>query len=437
VFAIALAVRGLYAIGAPAIIYGPDSSGYYSIGENIFTHPSFKTMIHPYRTTLYPFFINAVFYSIGLGGVAEGSPAFTRGLQAVVVIQMIFGAASFAIFYQTIKRWIPEILHRLLGMFILLDVFAFGWERSILTEGIAVSLLLVITAALFHTIRTPTRRSFVVLFFLFTLGFFLRPAFLTIPIATIPILAWHFRKKPVVIVSSLITLIGFLIVPITYAQINGIESGYKGIQIVGDIDILGRILEERLPIEPARDYHYFYTTVRDYETKNLTAHPFRFLEYYDPYIYEKMDRFNELHGFNQTVIFHALPQFLTKAVINIPEVLLEVNIFTQVKPSKTNTLTTIVWAIQQVYGDIQSLTLLVPFIWAVEILVWLKKPTGAHTLTILLGTMVMSQILLTAAIVYKDYGGQYQRIISVIRPQMFVFLFLSAYQWYTRERPTW
>lgn len=430
VFVIALIVRIFYGIAAPTIVYGPDSSGYYFIGKEIFAHPSIKTIIHTYRTPLYPFFINAVFYSIGLGNTAEGSPAFTRGLEVVVAIQMILGAASFAIFYQAIKRWVPEILHRLLGLWILLDVFAFGWERSILSEGIAVSLLLVTTAALLHTIRTPTKRSFIVLFFLFTLGFLLRPALLTIPIASLPILAWHFRKKTTIFALSLVTLIGFLLVPITYAQINRIVSGYNGIQIVGDIDILGRILETRLPIDSARGEGYFYTTVRDYETKNLTPHPFRFLEYYDPDIYQKMDRFNELRSFNQTVILHTLPLFLVNTITNMPDVLLEVNEFTRVRPENT-----IIWVLQQIYGKVQYVTLLVPFVWVGVIILWLTKPTRARTFMALLGTIVMSQILLTAAVVYKDFGGQYQRILSVIRPQMFLFLIMSAYHWYTRKRP--
>ncbi len=433
VFVIALIVRIFYGIAAPTIVYGPDSSGYYFIGKEIFAHPSVRTIIHPYRTPLYPFFIHAVFYSIGLGNTAEGSPAFNRGLQVIVAIQTILGAASFAFFYQAIKRWMPEILHRLLGLWILLDVFAFGWERSILSEGIAVSLLLFTTAALLNTIHTPTKRGFLMLFFLFASGFLLRPALLTIPIASLPILAWHFRKKTTIFALSLVTLIGFLLVPITYAQINRIVSGYNGIQIVGDIDILGRILETRLPIDSARGEGYFYTTVRDYETKNLTPHPFRFLEYYDPDIYQKMDRFNELRSFNQTVILHALPEFIKNAITNIPNVLLEINEFTKVTPSRNNALATIVWALQQVYGKVQCVTILVPFVWVGVIILWLTKPTRTRTFTALLGTMVMSQILLTAAVVYQEYGGQYQRILSVIRPQMFLFLFMSAYQVYNRQ----
>jgi len=434
IFVIALIARILYGTAAPTVIYGADSSGYYALGKEMFAHPTLQTIIHPYRTPLYPFFINAVFYSIGLGGAREGSPDFTYGLEVVVVIQMILGAAAFAAFYEAMKRWVPQSMHRLIGLCILLDVFAFGWERSILTEGIAVSLVLITTTTLLGTLLSPTKRNFIILFFLFTLGFLLRPALLTIPIATLPILAWHFRKKSAILIPAVLTLIGFLLVPITYAQVNRIESGYPGIQIVGDIDILGRILETRLPIESARDYHYFYTTVRDYETKTLTPHPFRFLEYYDPDIYQKMERFIELHNFNRTVIIHALPEFLTHMITNIPEVLLEVNEFTQVKNRNAGVIATIVWAVQQIYGKIQYVTLLIPFVWIVVMILWVTKPTRARTLTALLGTMVMSQILLIAAVVYRDIGGQYQRLLSVIRPQMFLFLVLSVWSLWPHGR---
>lgn len=401
-FSLALLVRILYGISAPTIIYGPDSSGYYSIGKEM-------VLVHPYRTPLYPFFIHAVFYSMGLGNIAEGAPGFDRALAVVVAIQMIIGAAAFAIFARSINKW--------LALFLVFDVFTFGWERSILTEGLAVSFMLITTAVLFHILQKPTKQKFIILFILFTLGFLLRPALLTIPIAALPILAWHFRKKTPVVMYSIVTLVCFLLVPLTYAQINKAVSGYNGIQIVGDIDILGRILETKLPIDSAKQYEYFYTTVRDYQTKNLTPHPFRFLEFYDPNIYGKMERFNELHRFNQTVILNNSPAFLLNMVKNITNVLLEINMFTPAPP-----------LLKALYGNMQYLTLLIPFLWIVEMLFWLKKPTRERSVIMLLGTIVMSQILLTAAVVYKDYGGQYQRLLAPIRPQMFLFLILSFYE---------
>jgi hypothetical protein len=401
-FVLALAVRIGYAAISPNIIYGPDSSGYYGIGKEMFAHPALNTIIHPYRTPLYPFFVNAVFYSLGIGGTAEDSPVFNQGLQAIVVIQMILGAGAFALFAASINPWIALVL--------VFDVFTLGWERAVLTEGIAVSLVLVVTAVLMRTLASPTTRKFILLFILFSLGFLLRPALLTLPVAVLPILAWHFRKKSKVVLSCVVTLVSFLLVPLLYMQLNRIGTGYTGIQIVGDIDILGRILETRLPVESARGTGYFYDTVKDYETKNLTYHPFRFLEYYDPGIYQKTYRFNELHRFNQTVILHELPQFLTNMITNVPEVLLEVNAYTWAPPGSK---------------AVQYVTLIVPFLWVITLIQWLAHPTRDRTLIALLGTMVMSQVLLTAAVVYKDEGGQYQRLLSVIRPQMFLFIILS------------
>lgn len=59
-------------------------------------------------------------------------------------------------------------------------------------------------------------------------------------------------------------------------------------------------------------------------------------------------------------------------------------------------------------------------------IVFIVKPTRWHAVIALIGTIAMSQIILTALVVYKDVGGQYGRVISVVRPHLFLFLFLCV-----------
>ncbi|OGG35923.1 hypothetical protein A2363_01640 [Candidatus Gottesmanbacteria bacterium RIFOXYB1_FULL_47_11] len=435
IFLLALLVRVLYGIGAPLIVYGPDSTGYYEIGRDIIVRPSTKTLLHPYRTPLYPLFLQGVFYAVGAGGAAEGTAAFDYGIQTVVIIQIILGAAAFAVFALSLKHWIGSPWYPAAAAFLLLDVFTFAWERSILTEGIGISILLLTTAVLLSIIRLSTKRKFIGLFVLFTLGFFLRPALLTIPLSSLPILAWYFRKNYVFLVACLLSLAAFIVIPALYTYANRVQYGFTGLQIVGDIDMLGRILETNIPIESGSQYSYFYNNIKDYQSKQLNPHPFRFLEYYDPGIYANMERFNELHAFNQAVMVHNIPLLGAYTIQNIPDVLLAVNEFTLVQPNLGRPLTTIVWLLQKFYGSIQFLTLLVPVLWIISVVLFVKHPTRTNTVLTLIGAIAVGQILLVAGLVYHDIGDQYGRVIAIARPHMALFLLLAAYQWYTRNRP--
>lgn len=428
IFLAALLVRIIYAIAAPAIYYfNADTIGYYNLGMELFTHPSLQTLITPYRTPVYPVFLNAVMYILGVGGTALGSPAFVWGAQFIVAIQMIIGALAFTALYHVLARLFPGRARQLFAVFLLFDVLVIEWERALLTEGLAISVSLGMTAVLLHIILSPAGKKFALFWFLFVFGFLLRPSFIVYPIASLPLVAWYFRKHARVVFWACVTLAAAAAIPLTYARINYTNYNYFGIQFVGDIDVLGRILGFNIPIESAKNSTYFYTTVSDSRARNaISPTGFQFLEQYDPDIYGKAYRFIELQAFNRTVILHNLPLYVIKAMGTIPEILLEVCDFTLVPPTSTQFLTRIVWVLQQGYGYAQYATLAVPFLWILMGIAFFVKPTRWHAITALIGTIAMSQIVLTALVVYKDIGGQYGRVISVVQPHLFLFLFLCG-----------
>lgn len=428
VFLIALLVRIIYAIAAPAVyLFNADTVGYYDIGVAFFSHPSVQTLITPYRTPVYPLFLNAVMHVIGAGSAPFASPAFLWGSQFVTALQMIIGAVAFTAFYQILTRLVPTRARVLFAVFLLLDVFVIGWERTLLTEGLAISVSLMITTVLLHILVRPSVKKFILLWLLFVFGFLLRPSFAVYPAATLPVVAWYFRKQSRIVFLTCMTLAATIIVPLAYARINYANYGYSGIQYVGDINILGRILGFNLPIESAKNYSYFYTTVTDARAKyNFIPTGFQFLRQYDSNIWDKAYRFVELQGFNRTVIMNNLPAYAGKALTSIPDILLQVCDFTLVSPSSKNLPTQIVWWLQQAYGYSQYITLAVPFLWIPACIIFLVKPTRWNAIVALIGTIATSQILLTAFVVYKDIGGQYGRVLSVVQPHMYLFLVLCA-----------
>lgn len=428
IFLIALLVRIIYTVASPSMyLFNADTAGYYDLGVAFFSHPSVQTLITPYRTPVYPLFLNAVMHAIGVGGTPFASPAFLWGSQFVAAIQMIIGAVAFTAFYQILTRVMPTRARVLFAAFLLFDVFVIGWERTLLTEGLAISVSLIITTVLLHILIRPSVKKFILLWLLLTFGFLLRPSYAIYPAATLPVIAWYFRKQARVVFFACITLAATTLVPLAHARINYSNYGYFGIQYVGDINILGRILGFNLPVESAKNYAYFYTTVKDARAKyNFIPTGFQFLRQYDSNIWDKAYRFVELQGFNRTVIMNNLPTYAGKAIASIPEILLQVCDFTLVAPASTNILTHIVWWLQQAYGYTQYATIAVPFLWVPACIIFLVKPTRWNAILALIGTIATSQILLTAFVVYKDIGGQYGRVLSVVQPHMYLFLFLCA-----------
>lgn len=426
VFLAAILVRIVYSLGAPAIFYNVDTEGYYNIGMNLFTQPSLRTLITPYRTPVYPIFLNTVMQMTGAGGAEYGSSEFLRGAQVVIIIQMLIGAIAFTSFYKVLSEYLTGRLRLFYVIFLLLDVLVIGWEHTLMTEGLAVSISIFITCTLLQLLRTPSNRRFIFLWLLFTLGFLLRPSFIVYPIATLPILGWFYRKQARVVLSVCIVLACAAIVPLTYARVNYGNHGYFGIQYVGDIDVLGRILEFHIPVESAKNNTYFYTTVMDNRSSENITNAFRFIEKYDFDIYSKPYRFVELQSFTRTVVGNNIPLYVGKALGTIPQILLEVCDFIRIAPSSPYALTFIVGFLQQAYGWAQYATLLVPLVWVPIGIMFLLKPTRWNTFMFLIGTIAMSQVILTSLVVYKDIGGQYGRVLSVIQPHLYLFLLVSS-----------
>ncbi len=426
VFLTAVVIRVLYSLAVPAIYFNVDTEGYYNIGMTVFTHPSIRTLITPYRTPVYPMFLNGMMYILGAGGTPFGSPAFVWNAQFIAVIQMIVGAIAFTVFYKALSHLLPRRSYQSFAVFLFFDVLVIGWERTLLTQGLAISVSLFITAVLFHMLLRPTGKKFLLLFLLCTLGFLIRPQIFILPIVTLPLIVWYFRKNGRIVFWSCLTLAALAAIPLIYARINYQQYKYFGLQFGGDIAVLGRILEFNVPIDSAKNNTYFYTTVSDSRATNHITMPFRFLEQYDPAIYDKPYRLVQLQAFNQTVIFHTFPLFVMKAIGTIPEILLEVCEITLVPPHSTHVLTRIVGILQQIYGYAQYATLAVPVLWIPMGILFLVKPTRWNTMVFLTGTIAVSEVVFTALTMYHDTAEQYGRIISLVRPHLFLFLFLCT-----------
>ncbi len=87
---------------------------------------------------------------------------------------------------------------------------------------------------------------------LFIAGVFLRPSTILLPFLFICFLVWYVCKRAVV-VWAVVTLILYTGVFVTYSGMNVRYFSYPGISRISDINLLGKILQYRLPVQQVKD----------------------------------------------------------------------------------------------------------------------------------------------------------------------------------------
>ncbi|OGG11960.1 hypothetical protein A2Z00_04100 [Candidatus Gottesmanbacteria bacterium RBG_13_45_10] len=435
---IMVGIRVLYAIATPQVFYNSDSGGYLGLGKGMYASPSLPTIINPYRTPLYPLFFQGILMVSGYGESVPETPAFFQGASVVAATQSILTIAAFLLlFFALLSLPLPTWMSWCLTLGISSDYHLFTWERTMLTEGLAIPWIVALSAAMLFTLRARKAWWYLVLEGLFILGFLLRPAFLFVPFVVVGVLLLHRRKAAMVIVGAIMLAI-YLLVPLGYAKVNEHYHHYFGIQHVGDIDLLGRILEFRLPVDAATNYPFYYEAVIDSRKKGMVfPNPFRFLEYYDPYIYmEGSDgavHLNELPGFNKTVILHTIPTYVNHIILSLPKVLTEVCDFITIPPD-TSAIASFFRVLRGIAIAMQYTFFAVPIFWFVSVYQCIRKPSSILAALVFFGALAVIQLLFTASVVYTDVDQQFGRIMAVVRPHMLLFLGLWMYHAWTHLR---
>ncbi|MCL5798120.1 MAG: hypothetical protein M1366_04940, partial [Patescibacteria group bacterium] len=258
-----------------------------------------------------------------------------------------------------------------------------------------------------------------ILFLTFCAGFLLKPVFIFLPFATLPILVFHFRNK-MVYFSSLIFLILFTTLPVSYTSYNLKTYDYGGISHVSDINLLGKILQFDLPVTSGKSSDYFYKTVTDWHTHNGTSMPYRFLEHYDPNIYISGKwKLNSLPSFNMTVITHNLPLYFVDSFKQIPQALTDASDIIKPDVTSENQLSVFFSNLFMTYKDTQYVFLIIFLAYPLTFFLYLSKPNKKNTSLMLLGTLCAYQIILSVFFSYGEFG----RLISVAQPILYCFSF--------------
>lgn len=410
--------RWLYGLFRPQLPIYPDGLGYWSLGQQMLANPTLSNLVSEFRTPVYPLFIALVGKLVGVVNIPLTSPLFNPAAAAIMLFQTVLGIISVLLFLQILLLggW-QRTLAFILAVFLAGNITVFTWERTLLTEGLAVFGLMLTSYLLIQTIAEPRGNNFFWLLLSFAFNFLLRPAFLLVPLVTLPFLVFY-RRTTKVLVLALTVLLGYLAVVSGYIMLNKFYHNYAGIQHVGEIDLLGKILQFNLSVDSAGHIAYFYETVSDYRRWNKGYEAFRFLETYDPDIYTNTLRMNELQEFVRTVISHNFPVYMFKVLIDVPRVMLDTSILIRVAPQAGNSLSLFFFLLGEIYRLGLWLTLLALPLYPFVVTRFLRHPTQKTTILAVFGTLALTQIFLNAFVVYEDHG----RLLAPIQPHLLLFV---------------
>jgi len=420
VLLLCLAIRIIYREYSPDAVVTPDSFGYYDIGRKMLSESFWPNFVNDHRTPLYPLFLNVLMAASGNIGAAVGSAQFMKGATFITIVQSVIALTGLYLLYKTaLILKIEKRYASLFTLFISLNHLLFAWEGVLLTESLVIFWIILTTYILLIALKKIGSSVMVILLLLFIAGFLLKPAYLAFPLVTLPIIAFTHQKKGI-LMPIVVSLLLFLAVPFAYIKGNEALHNYSGVNHITDINLMGRILQYNLPVEAGRDVTFFYGAVRDYRAIGGDPMPYRFLEYYDPQIYDKPERLNDLQRFTRAVVLDNLPRFITLGVAEIPKRMLEPNDLIAENP-EAPFLLTLFNGLRSFYTAAQYLTLLVLPLFFLVLFRFFRKPSFPTAATMIIGVIALYQIIVSVFFGYSEFG----RLISVVQPQLYLFLLLQ------------
>lgn len=315
----------------------------------------------------------------------------------------------------------------IVSVFIACNIFIFSWERAFVTDSLGFSVLVWITYATIRLIRKPTPFWYISLGVLSTIGWLLRPNLLIIPVISFIILVFADKKRKYVALNCIVFMLTIGL-SVLYVQANYFYHGYAGISQVVEINLLGQILKFNLPVDPGKEFTFYYNAVQEYRSHNGEPMPFRFIDTYDPTIYIDITKINELQQFVRTVIRSNIITYIVSAIAYIPNVFSDIVILVKVQPQHNNILSYVFYGLQEFYRVVWHSGYLLFLLWPISIWMYKKQPTNIHLILVFLGAVSISEILLTIFMVEDDNPGQeYARLVSIIQPQTYIFFSIMCY----------
>jgi hypothetical protein len=188
---IGLFLRIMYLKTIPEVYTTLDTYEYYKVGNDILAEPTLANIVNIYRTPLYPVFLSLAAKVTGNFGVPVYSQEFLGALTLILVAQFILGLIAIIFLYKTLMLLkLSSLWAFLISLFLIFNINIFSWESSLLSEGLSASFLIILTYLTLRVIIKPSKKILAFLLFGYILGVLLRPAFVLLPLTTLPAVAY-------------------------------------------------------------------------------------------------------------------------------------------------------------------------------------------------------------------------------------------------------
>jgi hypothetical protein len=394
----------------------PDGLGYYIYGSRLFDKFTLIELIGQFRTPGYPLFIDLCMLLTRVTRAPIQSAEFYLGMNTLLYFQATIGIVGTIIIYQIMRSLsLTKNISLVISILVSINPLIIAWERTLLTESLALNLIIFIVYLYIKILNKPTTPNILLLTLSSLTLILVRPAMITLtPMLFLGIFIRHPNKY---ILFKLIPAFGLYIsIPLFWSIYNGHMHGYPGFQVYGDVNLLGRILQLNLPIESAAKSNYLYSTMKDYRLNGGDPNPYRFLETFDPNFFGNTLKLNTLSQFTHIVIFNNLPRYILFCLPDIFKSTGEISKVIKIS-SVNNLLTNVVYMGQIIFSSIQTI-LIIYLLISILFLKFMKKHRSTLSFYSLLSIFIFAliQIIINTLLGYEDYG----RLSAPIIPLLFI-----------------
>ncbi|HYM65802.1 MAG TPA: glycosyltransferase family 39 protein [Patescibacteria group bacterium] len=208
----------------------PDSGAYIVLGMRLMHQPSLMNLFDAYRTPGYPALLALV------GGL-QGAV----GRDGIVYVQAaLMVLTALELYVLTFGRASSRVAATAAAFLFATNVRLLDWERLVMTESPAIFLVTTMLLAFWLWLRTRATRWAILLAASSALGMLTRPSLLYLPACLLAIVLIAERRRwlpvAVVLVAAYAPVVG-------YSLINEHLNPHAGLSAVGNINLLGKVLE--------------------------------------------------------------------------------------------------------------------------------------------------------------------------------------------------
>jgi len=312
--------RLFYVSVHPNTIINADSYGYYSLATKLAERPVLNLFVNQYRVPVYSTILGGLMVLNNAVDVPLNAPAFRSVLDQLIFIQSMLSVGGVVLLYLLLLQLsLPIVWAFSISLFFSLNMYTYPLERAVMTDSLASTFLIGLTYLLIRLVQKPTNRDYVFFGLLSAVSWLLRPNLLLVPLLSLPLLLLVKTNRKFIRTNILVFCISLLL-PFVFAFFNSSFHGYTGISQINEINLLGRILEFKLPAEAGKQYKTYYNAMLDYRQKNGEPMPYRFIDTYTPLTYVDTKLMMELQRFDRAVIAANLPSYVVGATSYIPKI---------------------------------------------------------------------------------------------------------------------